>query len=85
MNIIQTLVRLLKYAYEKEARRADAAAAKCTAGSCSAADRAADLAAARDAAAQESKYLANAALDHSSKADALRAKRSEVANFLEVK
>lgn len=85
MNIIQALVRLLGYAYEREARKEDAASAKCTAGSCSAADRAVELANAADAAAQESLDLANAALDHSSKADALRAKCFEVANFLEVK
>lgn len=85
MNIIQVLVRLLSYAYEREARKEDAAAAKCTAGSCSAADRTIELAAAAEVAAQESLDLANAARDHSSKADALRSKCSEVANFLEVK
>ena len=85
MSIIQALVRLLSYAYEREARRADTTAAKCTADSCSAADRTIELAAAAEAAAQASLDLANAARDYSSKADALRAKSSEVTNFLEVK
>lgn len=85
MNIIQTLVRLLGYAYEREARKEDAASTKCAAGSCSAADRAVELANAADAAAQESLDLASAAIDHSDKAKALRAKSSEVVNFLEVK
>lgn len=85
MNIIQALVRLLGYAYEREARKEDAAATKCATGSYSAADRAVKLANAADAAVQESLDLAIAARDHSSKVDALRAKSSEVTNFLEVK
>jgi hypothetical protein len=84
MNIIKILIKLLSAAYTAEAKRADAKAQFNEQLSVKFADDAVRLAAqseARVEASKHSKELAEACACH---ADNLRAKRGEVANFLEV-
>lgn len=85
MNLINLLVKLLKSAYEAEAKRAEAAAARADQLAEKLAHNAVLLAAKADAHALASKDSAGAAKEQLRRADALRSKGEDVAAFLEVK
>lgn len=85
MNLINLLVKLLKSAYEAEAKRAEVAASHADQLAEKFAHDAVLLAAKADARVGASKNSAAKAKEQLQRADALRSKGKDVAAFLEVK
>ena len=84
MNVIKILIKLLSAAYTAEAKRADAQVQMNEQLAIKFADDAVRLTAQSEARVEASKHSKDEAAKHAERADKLRAKRDEVANFLGV-